>query len=95
VGRAVGQLGFIRAAAMPMKEEMSVDYRLVPHFEASRRRYAAARELLPERWRSDPRPEMQLLNDTWVSVIARAREHIDEITRSPSARRPPSFLEDR
>jgi hypothetical protein len=58
---------------------MSVDYRLLPHFEASSRRFAAARESLPRHWRSDPRPEMQLLNDTWVNLIARTRAHIEQI----------------
>jgi hypothetical protein len=65
---------------------MSVDYRLLAHFEASRERYAAARELVPARWQSDPRPEQQLLNDIWVNVIARTREHIDRIADTSSAR---------
>jgi hypothetical protein len=66
---------------------MSVDYRLLGHFEASCQRHAAARELLPARWRSDPRPEAQLLNDIWVNLIARTREHIEEISAASEARR--------
>ena len=78
---------------------MSVDYRLLPCFEDSRRRHEDAREALPLRWRSDPRPEVQLINDLWVSIVARARahlEHIDFDSRIPGhpsqpqgARRPP------
>jgi hypothetical protein len=64
---------------------MSVDYRLLAHFESSCRRHAAARRLLPPSWRSDPRPEMQLLNDIWVDVIARARGHIEQIADTSSA----------
>ena len=71
---------------MPMREAMSVDYRLLPRFEASCRRYAAARESLPAHWRSDPRPEVQMLNDTWVSLIARTREHIEQIADASGMR---------
>ena len=63
---------------------MGVDYRLLPHFQASVRRHKAARESIPERWRSDPRPECQELNEMWVRVVARAREHIDTIAISQS-----------
>ena len=58
---------------------MSVDYRLLERFQDSRRRQEAAREALPERWRSDPRPEVQAINDLWVSVVARAREHEERL----------------
>jgi len=51
---------------------MSVDYRLLPRFEASRKRYEAARRVLPAHWRNDPRPEAQIINDHWVGVIAAA-----------------------
>ena len=71
---------------MPMKEAMSVDYRLLPRFEASCRRHAAARDSLPAHWRSDPRPEVQLLNETWVNLIARTREHIEQIAVESAAR---------
>ena len=68
---------------MPISVEMSIDYRLLPHFEASHRRHAAARDLLPSHWRSDPRPEIQLLNDTWVSLIVRTRQHIEQVAGGP------------
>jgi hypothetical protein len=77
-----------------MKETMAVDYRLLPRLEASRRRYEAARRALPERWRSDPREEVQLVNEIWVEVTARARRHIDEISSPPSPHGL-SFLDDR
>jgi hypothetical protein len=50
----------------------NVEYRLLARFEATRRRYAAARAALPERWRVDPRREAQVMNDFWVQVIAEA-----------------------
>jgi len=53
---------------------MNVDYRLLPRFEASRRRLAAARLVLPEHWRVDRRPEARIINEHWVAVIARAAE---------------------
>jgi hypothetical protein len=51
---------------------MSVDYRLLPHFEASRTRLEAARRALPENWRADPRPEAQVMNEYWVGLLARS-----------------------
>jgi hypothetical protein len=61
---------------------MSIDYRLLERFATSCKRHQAARLLLPERWRSDPRPEAQTINEHWVSVIVRASEHRDEVNRS-------------
>ena len=61
---------------------MSIDYRLLDRFTTSRQRHEAARLLLPERWRSDPRPEAQTINDHWVSVMVRACEHQDRVNRS-------------
>ncbi len=66
---------------------MAVDYRLLPHFEANRERYDAARKALPERWRSDPRPEAQEINDVWVDVIARTRERLDRLAEAQHDRR--------
>jgi hypothetical protein len=48
---------------------MSVDYRLLAGFEASQKRHEAARRILPERWREDPRPVAQIINDHWAGVI--------------------------
>ena len=59
---------------------MTVDYRLLPRFAASYRRHEDARAGLPERWRLDPRPEVQLLNEIYVGLVARARAHIEEIS---------------
>ena len=53
---------------------MDVDYRLLEHFESSRKRREAARLALPEHWRADPRPEAQEINDYWVNVIVRMSE---------------------
>jgi hypothetical protein len=65
---------------LPMQlTPMSVDYRLQARFRASRERHEAARRSLPERWRSDPRPEAQETNELWVNVVARAREHEDRL----------------
>jgi hypothetical protein len=58
---------------------MSVDYRLLPHFEASRERLEAARRALPAHWRNDPRPEAQIINEHWVQVIARAGEQAEQL----------------
>jgi hypothetical protein len=49
---------------------MSVDYRFVNRFKASPQRLAAARRLLPEHWRTDPRPEARIINEHWARVIA-------------------------
>ena len=61
-------------------EGVTVDYRLLPRFEASYRRHEDARNGLPERWRSDPRPEVQLVNEIYVGLVARARANIEEIS---------------
>jgi hypothetical protein len=44
---------------------MSVDYRLLTRFQESHDRHEAARRALPERWRSDPRAEVQHANELW------------------------------
>jgi hypothetical protein len=63
---------------------MSVDYRLLDHFDASRERLARARAALPAHWRTDPRPEAQIMNDHWEGVIAQAAEpHEHGGARSP------------
>ncbi len=59
---------------------MSVEYRLLDRFEASRQRHAAARRALPERWRTDPRPEAQIMNEHRVRVIVQACEDHDRLT---------------
>ena len=61
-----------------------VDYRLLPHFTASRARLEAARSALPARWRADERPVVQDVNERWVAVRAKARAHL-ELVRSASA----------
>jgi hypothetical protein len=53
---------------------MSVDYRLLAYFQASRDRYEAARRALPQHWLTDPRPEVQYLNELWVNMMARAED---------------------
>ena len=74
---------------------MSVDYRLLSHFEASQRRLEAARRALPEHWRNDPRPEAQVMNDHWVRVLARATELEEGFTARSAAAPPVLSLEDR
>jgi hypothetical protein len=64
-------------------EPVSVDYRLLSHFEASHERLEKARRALPERWRTDPRPEAKIINDHWIRVIARAAEQAQRIANRP------------
>ena len=59
---------------------MDIDYSLLERFETSRRRYEAARLALPEHWRTDPRPEAQVINEHWVSVMVRACDARDKLT---------------
>jgi len=63
---------------------VTVDYRLLPRFAASCRLHEDARKALPERWRSDPRAEIQTINEIYVALVARTRAHIEEITARPS-----------
>lgn len=65
---------------------MAVDYRLLARFEANRERYEAARRALPARWRSDPRPEVQVINDLWVDTVARTREHLERLAAAEQRR---------
>jgi hypothetical protein len=69
---------------MPICGVMNVDYRLLDHFRSSQRRHDAARRALPERWRDDPRPEAQLMNEYWVGVIARAAHDKELLQASAS-----------
>ena len=64
---------------------MSIDYRLLDRFETSRQRHEAARRALPERWRTDPRPEAQTMNEHWVCVMVQACEDQDRLTARFSA----------
>jgi hypothetical protein len=73
----------------------NVDYRLLHRFEASRRRHEAARRALPEPWRSDPRPEVQAVNERWVSVVARARERQEQLSMRSSTIRLAFPVDDR
>jgi len=72
---------------------MSVDYRLLDRFEASRQRHEAARRALPERWRTDPRPEAQTMNEHWVRVMVQACDDHDRLT-APSSATPLVFSND-
>jgi len=74
---------------------MSVDYRLLEHFQASWERLEAARRALPEPWRSDARPDVQSANERWVTTVARAREHIELLDTSSSARSQIMPIDDR
>jgi hypothetical protein len=58
---------------------MSVDYTLLPVFTGSRRRQEEAREGLAGRWPTDPRHEVELINDLRADLHARVRQHIDEL----------------
>jgi hypothetical protein len=69
-----------------MSEGVSVDYRLLERFQASRDRHEAARRALPERWRSDPRPVVQDGNVAWVGTVAPAREQQELFTANGSNR---------
>jgi hypothetical protein len=61
---------------------MSVDYRLLGRFEASQRRHQAARRIIPERWRDDPRPVAQIISDQLAGVIVATARHRDGGARS-------------
>lgn len=74
---------------------MNVDYRLLARFEASRQRHDAARRALPHHWRTDPRPEAQVINDHWVDVMARAAEQRALIAEQLRARTPDVSVDDR
>jgi hypothetical protein len=80
---------------LPIDGEMSVDYRLLAHFEASRSRHETARGALPEHWRNDPRPEVQTINESWVDVFVRATEACDLLGGSESARTSVFSVDDR
>ncbi len=73
---------------------MSVDYRLLSRFQASHDRQEAARRALPERWRWDPRPEVQRANELWVDAVARVREY-QELLAADSPRPPLELGDDR
>jgi hypothetical protein len=73
---------------------VTVDYRLLPSFEASRQRHHAAREALPARWRVDPRPAVQDINESWVAAVVRVHEQLDRIAESGLEPSSPS-LDDR
>jgi hypothetical protein len=74
---------------------MSVDYRLLAHFESSRSRHEAARRVLPEPWRNDPRPEVQTINESWVDVFVRAAEACELLGGGLPARTPAFSVDDR
>jgi hypothetical protein len=56
---------------------MAVDYRLLPHFTASRARLESARLEVPQAWRCDVRPAAREAAERWVAVRAEARRHLE------------------
>ena len=67
---------------------MSVDYRLLPHFAASRARLEEARSALPARLRGDERPVVQDLNERWIAVREQARTHLELVRSATSTAAP-------
>jgi hypothetical protein len=49
---------------------MSVDTRLLGRWQRELDARQRARSALPKRWRTDPRPEMQQVSDTYVELLA-------------------------
>jgi hypothetical protein len=64
---------------------MSVDTRLLDHWQREQSARRRARLALPERWQTDPRPEMWEVTDLYVELLA-AEQHANVI---------PLALEDR
>jgi hypothetical protein len=64
---------------------MSVDTRLLDHWRREQSARRRARLALPERWQTDPRPEMWEVTDLYVELLA-AEQHANVI---------PLALEDR
>lgn len=53
---------------------MTVDTRLLGHWQNEQAARRRARNSLPPRWRVDPRPEMKEVNETFVeSMVAMSR----------------------
>jgi len=75
----------VRAAAGADKSSMSVDYSLLPHFTATRARLEAARQALPEAWRTDPRPAAQAAAERWIAVRVRTGQHLELVREGGSA----------
>jgi hypothetical protein len=64
---------------------MSVETRLLDHWQREQSARRRARSALPERWQTDPRPEMWEVTDLYVELLA-AEQHANVI---------PLALEDR
>jgi hypothetical protein len=59
---------------MPTWHFMAVDRRLLQHWLGEQEARKRARNSLPSRWRVDPRPEMEDVNETFVeSMVAMNR----------------------
>lgn len=54
----------------------NVDRRLLARFEASSEHERARRELLPREWLNADREPAERLEDLFVEVLERAREHV-------------------
>ena len=67
----------------------NVDRRLLARFEASREHERARRELLPPEWLNAEREPAEHLEDLFVVVLERAREHVRaQRAAAPASRRP-------
>jgi hypothetical protein len=53
---------------------VSVDTRLLSHWQREQVARRRARAALPARWRNDPRPEMDKVVDLYVELLAAERQ---------------------
>ena len=53
---------------------VSVDNRLLEHWQRAQVARRSARAALPARWRNDPRPEMHQVVDVYVELLAAERQ---------------------
>jgi len=70
----VGRLALKPAAPGADFAGVSVDSRLLDHWQREQVARRSARAALPARWRNDPRPEMHQVVDVYVELLAAERQ---------------------
>ena len=64
---------------------MTVDYRLLPKWEASQHRHAQTRRALPASWQNDVGSVAQVANESWVRLHVLPKERDGARTETAAA----------
>jgi hypothetical protein len=69
---------------MPICHPVPVDTSLLRQWKRQQAARIGARNTLPSSWRDDPRPEMQVVTDAYVELLARIKQQKQHVHAIPA-----------